>query len=147
MKLKVRDIVSHQGKDYVVEGLVTYSVGGKTYPLARTVEGARVAWIEPLMDELDDRILLFSEVKDLEVGTPPPPTISYKGKSYLPRFGGAATVTVDGKVSDRKGGSCEVWRYRAAGDVFLQIEKWPDKVVVLAGESIHTSMFEVLPGA
>jgi hypothetical protein len=147
MKLRLRDIVSYQGRDYVVEGLVTYKLGGKTYRLARVVDGATARWVEPLMDDADDRILLFDEVKDLDMATPPPATISYKGGSYVPRLSGQAAVEVAGKVPDRFAGTCEVWRYRAAGDLFVQIERWPDRVVVLAGESVHKSMVDVLPGS
>ena len=38
MKLRLRDILSYQGKDYVVEGLLTYRLGGKVYRLARVVD-------------------------------------------------------------------------------------------------------------
>lgn len=147
MKLKLRDIVSHQGRDYVVEGLLTYRLGGKVYRLARVVDGDTVRWVEPLMDDMDDRVLFLDEIRDLDMATPPPATISYRGKSYVPRFSGQATVEVGGKVPDRFAGTCDVWRYRAAGDVFLQIERWPDRVVTLAGESVHKNMIDVLPGS
>jgi hypothetical protein len=145
MKLRPRDVISYQGQDFVVEGILGYKLSGKTYPLARAVDGDEVRWIEPLMDDLDDRVLLFREVKDLRVATPPPPTIAYKGASYVPRLSGTATVDVDGSVPDRAAGSCDVWRYRAAGDLFLQIEKWSGKTVTLAGESIHKDMVQVFP--
>jgi hypothetical protein len=147
MKLRLRDIVSYQGKDHVVEGLLTYKIGGKSYKLARLVDGARVRWMEPLTDAMDDRVLLFDEVADLDMTTPPPSTISYKGKSYVPRLTGEATVEVVGKVPDRFAGNCELWRYRAAGDVFVQIERWSDRTVALAGESVHKDMIDVLPGS
>lgn len=147
MKLKVKDIVCHQGRDWVVEGILTYKLDGKPLPLARIVDGADVRWLEPLLDDLDDRFLLLSEVQDLHSSTPPPATISYHGKSYLPRFAGTAEVALAGRVPARTAGSCEVWRYRAAGDVFLQIERWPDGVVVLGGESVHKGMIDILPGS
>ena len=145
MKLRPRDVISYQGQDFVVEGILGYKLAGKSYPLARAVDGDEVRWIEPLMDALDDRLLLFKEVKDLRVATPPPPTIVYKGGSYVPRLSGTATVDVDGSVPDRAAGSCEVWRYRAAGDLFLQIEKWSGKTVTLAGESVHKDMVQIFP--
>ncbi len=145
MKLQLRDIVSYQGRDFTVEGLVTYKLGARTLPLARVVDGAEECWLEPLLDDLDDRVLWLSEISDLDTATPPAATISYQGKSYVPRFSGTATVAVDGRVAGRSNGSCEIWRYRAAGDVFLQIERWPDRVVVLAGESVHKGMVDVLP--
>jgi hypothetical protein len=145
MKLRLRDIVSYQGKDYVVEGLLTYRLGGKVLRLARVVDGATVRWVEPLVDDSDDRLLVLDEVTGLDLSTPPPSTISFQGKSYLPKLSGQSTVEVAGKVPDRLAGSCEVWRYRAAGDVFLQIERWSDRTVTLVGESVHKDMVDVLP--
>lgn len=145
MKLRLKDVISHQGRDFLVEGILTYKIAGKTYPLARVVDGQEVRWVEPLLDDLDDRILIFSEITNLPVGTPPPPTISYQGKSFVPRFSGATTMTTTGNVGGRPPGACEVWRYRAAGDVFLQIEKWPDRVIVRLAESVHKDMVSVLP--
>jgi hypothetical protein len=145
MKLRPRDVISYQGKDYVTEGIVTYKLAGKTYRLARAVDGADVVWVEPLMDDADDRVILFREVKDLPVGTPPPATISYRGSSYLPRISGAASVDVDGTILGRSAGTCELWRYRGAGDVFLQIEKWPTGTVILVGESVHKDMVDIYP--
>jgi hypothetical protein len=145
MKLRLRDIVSYQGKDFVVEGLLTYHLGGKVYRLARVVDGETVRWVEPLADDLDDRVLIFEEIADFAVGAPPPSTLSHQGRSYLPRLSGQATVEVAGRAPDRAAGTCDVWRYRAAGDLFLQIERWPDRTVVMHGESVHKDMIEVLP--
>lgn len=147
MKVQVRDIVSHQGRDWVVEGILTYKIAGRTLPLARLVDGQQVAWLEPLLDDMDDRVLWFTETTDLDTATPPAATLAYQGKSYVPRFSGAATVAIEGRVPGRSNGTCELWRYRAAGDVYLQIERWPDRVVTLAGESVHKGMLDVLPGA
>jgi hypothetical protein len=145
MKLRLRDILTYQGKDFVVEGLLTYRLGGKVYRLARLVDGDTVRWIEPLTDDMDDRVLLFEEVGGIDLSIPPPSSIAYKGKSYLPRFAGPATVEVAGKVPDRQAGTCDIWRYRAAGDEFLQIERWADHTVTLSGESVHKDMVDVLP--
>lgn len=139
-------MVSYLGRDYVVEGVVTYKLGGKSYPLARAVDGEAVLWIEPLMDDLDDRILVLSEVRDLDIGTPPPPSISYRQSAFVPRWSGQATVDIQGQVPGQSGGPRDVWRYRAAGDVFLQVEARGATTVVLHGESVHMGMIDVLPG-
>jgi hypothetical protein len=145
MKLRLRDIFSYQGRDYVVEGLLTYRLGGKIYRLARVVDADIVLWVEPLADDSDDRLLIFQEVPGLDLTLPPPSTISYQGKSYLPKLSGQAAVEVAGKVPDRLAGACEVWRYRGPGDIFLQIERWSDRTVTLTGESVHKDMVDILP--
>lgn len=146
MALKPRDVVSYAGRDYVVEGVVTYKLSGKSHPLARAVDGEAVLWIEPLLDDLDDRLLVLSEVKDLDIGTPPPQSISYRKSAFVPRWSGQANVEISGQVPGQAAGTREVWRYRAAGDVFLQIEARGGNTVVLYGESVHKGMIDVLPG-
>jgi hypothetical protein len=150
MNLRPKDVLSYQGRDFIVEGLLTFRLdaekGAKKLVLARAADGDEVRWVEPLTDDLDDRILWMSQVQDLEIASPPPSTIHYKKQSYMLRLTGKTLVDVTGKVPDRLTGACELWRYRAAGDLFLQIEKWSDGLIVLAGESVHKNMIEVLPG-
>ena len=56
MKLQVRDVVSYAGKDYIVEGIATYQMGGKTSQLARAADGNLMLWIEPMREDTDDRL-------------------------------------------------------------------------------------------
>jgi hypothetical protein len=146
MKLQVRDVVSYAGRDYVVEGVITYQLGGKPFQLARAVDGDIVLWIEPARDDADDRLLVLREIRDLEMSVPPPESISYHDLTYVRRLTGRATVELAGQVPDRSGGSVQLWRYRAAGDLFLQIEEGGGRVFMLAGESVHRGMIDVLPG-
>jgi hypothetical protein len=144
--IKPNDILSYLGRDYVVEGLLTYQASGKTYRLARVVDGDAVLWVEPLTDDADDRLLVLTEVHDLAIGTPPPQSISYRTHMFVQRFSGLAKVAVAGTVTGRAAGAVDVWRYRAAGDLFLQIESSATGHVVLFGESVHKGMIDVLPG-
>jgi hypothetical protein len=145
MQLHLKDIVSYAGTDYLVEGLLSYRVGRRKRLLARLIDGERVLWMEPLVDELDERVLLLEEVHDLDMTTPPPANIYYKGRTYLGVFAGQAQVATSGHTPGRSAGTCEVWRYRAASDTFIQIEAWPDGLVVLAGPSAHQGMLQILP--
>jgi len=146
MKLQVRDVVSYAGRDYIVEGILTYQLGGKSFQLARAVDSEIVLWIEPPREEADDRLLVLREIRDLEMSVPPPESISYHDLTYVRRLVGRATVEVAGQVPDRAGGSVQLWRYRAAGDLFLQIEEGAGRVFMAAGESVHRGMIDVLPG-
>jgi hypothetical protein len=146
MKLQVRDVVSYVGRDYVVEGVIGYQLGGKGFQLARAVDGDIVLWIEPPKDDADDRMLVLREIRDLEMSVPPPESISYHDLTYVRRLTGRATVELAGQVPDRSGGSVQLWRYRAAGDLFLQIEEGGGRVFMLAGESVHRGMIDILPG-
>jgi len=150
MKIQVRDVVSYLGRDYLIEGLLTYHVNGKRFQLARAVDGKDILWIEPPRDAADDRLLVLKEIHDLEMAIPPPETILYRGQTYLQRLGGKTTVEVAGAVPDRAPGTIQMWRHRAAGDVFLQIDAGigagGSETWAAAGESVHRGMIEILPG-
>jgi hypothetical protein len=146
MKIQVRDAVSYAGRDYIVEGVVTYEAGGKSWQLARAVDGDAVLWIEPLRDDLDDRLLVLREIRDLEMSVPPPTAIAYHDLTYVQRLATRVAITVVGQVPERANGNVMVWRYRAAGDLFIQIEEAPGRIAMLAGESVHKGMIEILPG-
>ena len=146
MRINPKDVVSFAGRDYIVEGTVTYHLGGKSFLLARAVDGEMVFWIETLRDDADDRLLVLREVRDLEITVPPPDSISYHDLTYVQRLSGRATVEIAGRVPERAPGSIDVWRYRAAGDLFIQIEEGAGRVFMLAGESVHRGMIDVLPG-
>jgi hypothetical protein len=146
MRINPKDVVSFAGRDYIVEGTATYHLGGKTFVLARAVDGEIVFWIEALRDEADDRLLVLREIRDLEIAVPPPESINYHDLMYVQRLSGRATIEIAGRVPERSAGSADVWRYRAAGDLFLQIEEGGGRVFMLAGESVHRGMIDVLPG-
>jgi len=144
-KVKLKDVLSHAGRDYVVEGLLTYDVAGKVHRLARAQAGKDLVLIELLTGEMDDRMLLLRDVHDLPVSTPPPPSIHYRNGSFVSRWSGLAKIAVEGQGGDRNAGACEVWRYRAGGDLVLQIEKWGAAVRVLFGESVPKGLIEHYP--
>jgi hypothetical protein len=146
MKIQVRDVVSYAGRDYVVEGVLNYDAGGEHWQLARAVDGDTVLWVEPLRNDTDDRLLVLREIRDLEMSVPPPSAISYHELAYVQRVATRVNVGVTGKVPDHASGSVMLWRYRAAGDLFLQIEEGSGRVSMLAGESVHHGMIEILPG-
>ena len=146
MKIQVRDVVSFFGRDYLVEGVVSYQVNGKRLQLARAVDGDAVLWVEPLRDDIDDRLLVFKEVRDLEMAIPPPASIFYNNTTYLQKLTGKATVEVAGNVGERAAGTYQMWRYAAAGDLALHIESGSQGAWMAAGESVHHGMIDILPG-
>src|SRR6185436_9254408 len=98
-----------------------------TWQLARAVDGDAVLWVEPLRDELDDRLLVLREIRDLEMSVPPPTAIAYHDLTYVQRLATRVTLAVTGQVPERTNGSVMLWRYRAAGDLYLQIEEAPGR--------------------
>jgi hypothetical protein len=107
------------------------------------VAGSEVRFIEPVV--VGDRLLVLSEIEPLDIRPPPPATIYHRGESYLLKLSGRATVSITGQLAGRPPGVCDLWRFGAAGSQFLQIEAWPDQVVMLAGTTVHKGMIEVRP--
>jgi hypothetical protein len=168
MKIRIRDVLSLSGRDYVVEGLVSYQLAGKTVSFARAVDGTEVLWIESPPDGgsaragtsatsgtgtaptsgtvVTDRLLVLHEIHDLDLSVPPPESISYHGVVYVQRLAGRAMLEVSGAVPERPNGATRLWRYRSAGDLYLQIEEQDGRVLMSAGEAMHRGMIDVLPG-
>ena len=146
MKIQVNDVVSYAGRDYIVEGLVSYESGGDSWQLARAVDGGTVLWVEPPHVDTEDRLLVLREIRDLEMSAPPPSAIAYHDLTYVQRLATRVGLAIEGRVPERSSGSVMVWRYRAAGDLYLQLEEGAGRVAMLAGESVHRGMIEVLPG-
>jgi len=146
MKIHVRDVVSFFGRDYLVEGVIGYHVNAKRFQLARAVDGDAVLWVEPLRDDGDERLMVFKEVRDLEMAIPPPATILYNGATYLQRLTGKSTLEVAGSIPERSAGTVQLWRYHAAGDLALHIESSGAGAWIAAGESVHRGMIDILPG-
>ena len=141
MKLNVNDRVGYQGIDYRVDDILAYALADRSLHVARLVAAGDVRFLESPTSDADDRALVLAEIAGIDITTPPPATIYHQGESYLLRVSGAAKVT----TADGDPLACKLWRYRAAGNRFLQIEHWPDHVRMLAGASVHLGMLEIRP--
>ena len=145
VNLHLHDTVGYQGLGFQVEGILEYDLGGLVLRIARLRGADEVRYLEIAASDLSERALLFSEIQALDITTPPPETIDHGGESFLLKLSGAATVVATGSTPGRESGACSLWRYRAAGDRFLQIESWPDRVRMLEGATVHRSMLEMRP--
>jgi hypothetical protein len=141
MKVNLGDSVGYQGVDYRVEDLLTYALADRSLRLARIVAGGEVRFLESPTSEASDRALVLAEIEALDITPPPLAALYYRGESYLLKVSGTAKVT----AASGEAQACALWRYRAAGDQFLQIEQWPDRVRMFAGASVHVDMLEVRP--
>lgn len=149
MPIQIRDVLSFSGRDYVVEGTATYRIGGKVEVFARAVDGDIVTWFESPVDGTGssaERLLVLHEVRDLDVTVPPPESISYHRLTYVQRVSTRAVIDTSGTVPERADGPVQVWRYRAAGDLTLQIDEGSGRVFMMAGETVHRGMIDHLPG-
>ncbi len=135
--------MAYQAIDYKVEGILDYAFAGRMLRLVALVADTQTLFLEPIVTA--DRVMLLSEIAPLDIDPPPPATIFHQGESYLLKLSGDTEVTVTGQVAGRETADCRLWRYRAAGDQYLQIEQWPSRLRMLAGTAIHKGMLEVRP--
>jgi hypothetical protein len=142
MKIRPGDTIGYQGADYRVEQVPAYALADRSFNLVRMKSAdGQIRFLEIQPRDVLDRIPILSSIPNLDITTPPPSTIYHRGESYLLTFSGRATVTAPNADTT----TCAVWRYHAAGDLFLYIEEWPDGVRTLAGASAHAGMLEVRP--
>lgn len=139
------DTVDYMGATFTVTGMVTYRLPQGAHWLARLEGTETPLFVELPGNPATGRILVLTEIPPLDINTPPPTTIYDGDESYLLHLSGTADVTVTGEVPGADGSRCTLWRYRAAGDRYLQIEAWPNHVRMLAGATVHESMIEVRP--
>jgi hypothetical protein len=147
--IQIRDVLSFSGRDYVVEGTATYRFAGHVQVFARAADGDVVAWFESPLDgesATAERLLVLHEVRDLDLTCPPPSSVVYHRLSYVERLNARAVIETAGAIPERSDGPVQLWRYRAAGDLTLQIEEGGGRVFMMAGESVHRGMIEHLPG-
>jgi hypothetical protein len=143
VRLSLGDLVAYQAVDHRVEGMLDYALPDRTLRLVSMATAGQIRFVEPVV--VADRVLVLSEIGPLDINSPPPETIYHRGESYLLKLSGRATVSITGHVTGRKPGICSLWRYRAAGGQYLQIEEWADHIRILAGIAIHKGMLEVRP--
>jgi Domain of unknown function (DUF4178) len=143
MKIQIRDVLSLSGRDYLVEGLARVEVAGKTSIFARAVDGRDVLWVE---SAAADRLLVLRQIDDLDLAAPPPESISYHDVPYVLRRSGRARLELSGLAPERTAGLAQIWYYRTAGDLHLQIEEQDGRLFMLAGQTVHRGMIDLLPG-
>jgi hypothetical protein len=142
MKIRPGDTIGYQGTGFLVEQVLTYALADRSFNLVRMKSpDGQIRFLEIQPRDVLDRIPVLGGIPNLDITTPPPDTIYHRGESYLLAFSGRATVTAPNADS----ATCTVWRYHAAGDLYLHLEEWPDGVRTLEGASAHAGMLEVRP--
>ncbi|MBV9355519.1 MAG: DUF4178 domain-containing protein, partial [Chloroflexi bacterium] len=139
--LSVGDAVSHEGNDYVVEGVATYFAQGQTWKLAHLVPsgpGAGSVWLYVSPGALDAALL--SEV------APADGSRLALGATTLPATSsGSATVDVASKAGSARGVLVSYTLY-AASDALGLSEHWPDGARhAYAGRRVSASDLDIWP--
>jgi hypothetical protein len=140
-ELAVRDAVTVEGADYVVEGAAIYFAEGQTWKLLHlAAAGAdeRGQWLYIGPGGLDVALLD-------EVASPPTQGLQHDARELRPVASGTATVDLESPAGSARGVLVSFTRYGGNESVGL-VEDWPDGARhAYAGKTIHVDDLEVWP--
>lgn len=156
--LRVNDVLTIDGKDFICEGLVSYDEDGHRWSAGRCADGADVRWIVIGMERTGSSA---TRMMTLDESTPmtgyPPEALVIGEIRYTLDKRGTATCTLKGDVGplgglakDRPEGHterCRWWLYNAPGDDTVIVEQWGSDYRVLRGKKISEATIELMPGS
>ena len=156
--LRVGDVLTIDGKDFLVEGLIGYDEDGHRWTGARLADGADVRWLVVGIERAGSGALrLLTQDDTTQVSGYPPEVLVVGELRYALDKRGAATCALHGDLGalgalkkDRPDGHVERvrwWLYSAPGDDTLLLEQWGSDYRVLRGKKIGDSTIELIPGS
>ena len=143
--LQIGDIVQYEGRDWVVEGRLTFDDSGYTWMEYMLQDGDDLRWLSV---EEDDRVEVcwMKTVTDLEISRTPPQTISHNGITYHRTNQGTAKMTRVGTTLNKQSQHCRYYDYDAPNNQVLAVETWNDDHEVSVGQRINPRALMLLPG-
>ena len=143
--LQIGDIVQYIDRDWVVEGKLTYNVGGYIWFEYLLQDDNDIRWLS--VDE-DDRVeVAFLEpINQLEVSQNPPKQLTFANETYRCVDSGMAKMTRVGTTLRKNAERCEYFDYKGSNDNVLSIEIWDGEVEVTVGYQINPRSLTLLPG-
>jgi hypothetical protein len=153
--LRVGDVIQHQGRDYLVEGTISYDEAGHRWVAGRLVDGDSELWLIVGMERAGTDTVSVAAVSSLEISGYPPETLLEGADRYNLERRGTATAKATGETDVLAGKDlsrdsvhrCRWWKYDGAGGKSLFVEQWGDSFRVLRGESISMSDLDMMPGS
>lgn len=157
-ELRVDDVLSLDGRDFLCEGLIAYDEDGHRWSAGRIVDGADVKWLVVGLERVGTgSIRLLTPDETQPITGYPPEAIVVGDIRYVLDKRGAATCQLHGDVGplgdlkkDRPSGHverCRWWLYSAPGDDTLLVEQWGADYRVLRGKKVVDGMIELIPGS
>ncbi len=156
--LRVDDVLTMDGKDFLCEGLIAYDEDGHRWSSARVVDGSDVQWLLVGIERAGGgamRLLVQDDAQSIS-GYPPEALVIGEVRYVLDKRG-AATCQLHGDVGtlgdlkkNRPSGHverCRWWLYGAPGEDTLMIEQWGADYRVLRGKKIGEGTMELIPGS
>ena len=156
--LHVEDVLTIDGRDFLVEGLVKYDEDGHRWIGGRIVDDKDVRWLVVGLERTGSSALrLMTQDETTSISGYPPEAIVIGEIRFALDKRGAATCSLHGDLGslgalkkDRPDGHVERarwWLYTAPGDDTLLLEQWGSDYRVLRGKKIGESTIELIPGS
>jgi len=155
---RVDDVLTIDGKDFIVEGVINYDEDGHRWIGARVVDGGEVKWLVAGIERTGaGSMRLLTQDEATQIAGYPPEVLVIGEVRYALDKRGAATCTLSGDLGplgalkkDRPDGHVERarwWLYSAPGDDTLVLEQWGADYRVLRGKKIGEGTIELIPGS
>ena len=151
--LRVDDVVTIDGKDFLCEGTVAYDEDGHRWLGGRCVDGNDVRWLIVGLERAgtsSTRVLVQDESTPI-TGYPPEAIVIGELRYALDKRG-TATCELKGDLGalgDPKTHveRCRWWLYGAPGEDTLIVEQWGSDYRVLRGKKVVEGTVELMPGS
>lgn len=143
--LRMGDIISYMGQDFLVEGHLLYDEDGWTWDTYMLKDQDTVRWLSVEWDD-EREVWLWDELEDFEIEFPPPAEITYDGEVFTLDEKGTARAENQGKTRRRQGASVEYFEYSGSDERSLSVEKWGGDIEVSIGREINAYGLEIYPG-
>jgi hypothetical protein len=155
---RVNDVLTIDGKDFLVEGLINYDEDGHRWVGARVVDGSDVKWLIVGLERTGTSAMrLLTQDEATQISGYPPEVLVIGEVRYALDKRGAATCALHGDLGplgalkkDRPDGHVERarwWLYAAPGDDTLLLEQWGADYRVLIGKKVNEGMIDLIPGS
>jgi hypothetical protein len=156
--VRVDDVVTIDGRDYVVEGMIHYDEDGHRWTGARLADGTETRWLISGIERAGAGALrLLTQDETTQISGYPPEVLVIGEVRYALDKRGAANCALHGDVGPlgalkkgRPDGHVERarwWLYSAPGDDTVLLEQWGSDYRVLRGKKIGEGTIELIPGS
>ena len=156
--LRIDDVLTIDGKDFLVEGTIAYDEDGHRWTGARVADGRDVKWLVIGIERVGAGAMrLLVQDESTQISGYPPEVLVIGEVRYALDKRGAATCALHGDLGplgalkkDRPDGHVERarwWLYSAPGDDTLLLEQWGADYRVLRGKKIGDGTIELIPGS
>lgn len=155
-ELRTGDVLTYEGKDYVIEGVVQYDEDGHRWVAGRMVDGDAKRWLVVGLERGGTLVArLMDEDASIDIEGYPPEQLMVGATRFTLDKRGTATARMSGETglgTPAAAGAeavarCRWWLYGTPGDDTLIVEQWGDHFRVLRGVKLDPTLIEMIPGS